>query len=102
MVVDEYQQLLEGDSDRGSQLLSKVLEKGRAAGIHLLLGSQTFEVRGLAVSAIGWGVSIVGASLMPNLPWTFVMLLFVGYGSIAFNSLAKTTLQLKTVPAMRK
>jgi hypothetical protein len=29
-----------------------VLEKGRAAGIHLLLGSQTFEVRGLAVSAM--------------------------------------------------
>jgi hypothetical protein len=52
MVVDEYQQLLEGDPDRGSQLLSKVLEKGRAAGIHLLLGSQTFEVRGLAVSAM--------------------------------------------------
>ncbi len=52
MVVDEYQQLLEGDADRGSQLLSKVLEKGRAAGIHLLLGSQTFEVRGLASSAM--------------------------------------------------
>lgn len=52
MVVDEYQQLLEGDSDRGSQLLSKVLEKGRAAGIHLLLGSQTFEVRGLAGAAM--------------------------------------------------
>src|SRR6202041_1069843 len=29
-----------------------VLEKGRAAGIHLLLGSQTFEGRGLAVSAM--------------------------------------------------
>jgi hypothetical protein len=52
MVVDEYQQLLEGDSEKGSQLLSKVLEKGRAAGIHLLLASQTFEVRGLAVSAM--------------------------------------------------
>ena len=52
MVVDEYQQLLEGDADRGSQLLSKVLEKGRAAGTHLLLGSQTFEVRGLPVSAM--------------------------------------------------
>ena len=52
MVVDEYQQLLEGDADLGSKLLSKVLEKGRAAGIHLLLASQTFEVRGLPVSAM--------------------------------------------------
>jgi DNA segregation ATPase FtsK/SpoIIIE, S-DNA-T family len=52
MVVDEYQQLLEGDADRGNQLLTKVLEKGRAAGIHLLLGSQMFEVRGLAGTAM--------------------------------------------------
>jgi hypothetical protein len=52
MVVDEYQQLLEGDPEGGSRLLSRVLEKGRAAGIHLLLGSQTFEVRGLPVSAM--------------------------------------------------
>lgn len=52
MVVDEYQQLLEGDPDRGAQMLSRVLEKGRAAGIHLVLGSQTFEVRGLPASAM--------------------------------------------------
>ncbi len=52
MVVDEYQQLLDGDPDRGAQMLSRVLEKGRAAGTHLLLGSQTFEVRGLPASAM--------------------------------------------------
>jgi hypothetical protein len=52
MVVDEFQQLLEGDPERGSLLLSRVLEKGRAAGIHLLLGSQTFEARGFPSSAM--------------------------------------------------
>jgi len=52
MVVDEYQQLLDGDPDRGAQMLSRILEKGRAAGIHLLLGSQTFEVRGFPASAM--------------------------------------------------
>jgi S-DNA-T family DNA segregation ATPase FtsK/SpoIIIE len=52
MIVDEYQQLLDGDPDRGAQMLSRVLEKGRAAGTHLLLGSQTFEVRGLPASAM--------------------------------------------------
>lgn len=52
MIVDEYQQLLDGDPDRGAQMLSRVLEKGRAAGTHLVLGSQTFEVRGLPASAM--------------------------------------------------
>lgn len=52
MVVDEFQQLLEGDPERGALMLSRVLEKGRAAGIHLLLGSQTFEARGFPSSAM--------------------------------------------------
>jgi DNA segregation ATPase FtsK/SpoIIIE, S-DNA-T family len=52
MVVDEFQQLLAGDPDRGAELLTNVLEKGRAAGIHLLLASQTFEVRGLPAAAM--------------------------------------------------
>ena len=52
MVVDEFQQLLEGDAERGALMLSRVLEKGRAAGIHLLLGSQTFEARGFPAAAM--------------------------------------------------
>jgi MFS family permease len=35
------------------------------------------------------------------LAWELVALIFVGYGSITFNSMAKTTLQLAAVPAMR-
>lgn len=52
LIVDEYQQLLEGDPEWGSQLLSRVLEKGRAAGTHVVLGSQTFQPQGLAPSAL--------------------------------------------------
>lgn len=52
LIVDEYQQLLEGDPERGARLLSRVLEKGRAAGTHLVLGSQTFNVQGLPTSAL--------------------------------------------------
>lgn len=37
----------------------------------------------------------------PTLPVEFVALVFVGYGSNAFNSMARTTLQLGSVPAMR-
>jgi hypothetical protein len=52
LIVDEYQQLLEGDPERGSQLLTRILEKGRAAGTHVVLGSQTFQPQGLPPSAL--------------------------------------------------
>ena len=52
LVVDEYQQILEGDPETGAMLLGKLLEKGRAAGMHAVLGSQTFEQRGLPQSAL--------------------------------------------------
>ena len=52
MVVDEFQKLLQGDPDNGVRLLTFVLEKGRAAGAHLLLASQTFEARGFPSSAM--------------------------------------------------
>jgi len=56
---------------------------------------------GLGRSSIGWGLAILAASVAPNLPAEYGLLLLVGYGSISFNSLAKTTLQLAAVPSMR-
>ena len=41
------------------------------------------------------------AAAAPNLPLELAALVFVGYGSITFNSLAKTTLQLAAKPEMR-
>jgi MFS family permease len=55
----------------------------------------------LAFAAIGWGVAITAAALAPTRPLEYVALAFVGYGSITFNSLAKTTLQLAAIPEMR-
>jgi MFS family permease len=57
--------------------------------------------RALAVASIGWGAAITVAALAPNLPVEFAALLFVGYGSVSFNALAKTSLQLSTAPIMR-
>jgi MFS family permease len=56
---------------------------------------------GLGRSSIGWGLAILAASVAPNLPAEYALMLVVGYGSITFNSLAKTTLQLAAVPSMR-
>jgi MFS family permease len=57
--------------------------------------------RGLSFAAIGWGASITAAALAPTLGLEYAALVVVGYGSITFNSLAKSTLQLVALPVMR-
>lgn len=48
LVVDEYQQFFEGDPDSSaSDVLLKLSSQGRSAGIHLLMGSQSFSVKAL-------------------------------------------------------
>lgn len=48
LVVDEYQQLFDGDKDgEASQLLKRISEQGRSAGIHMLLASQRFDSAGM-------------------------------------------------------
>jgi MFS family permease len=59
------------------------------------------RARSLCVAAIGWGIAITAAALAPNMTLELVALVFVGYGSITFNSYAKTALQLASVPQMR-
>jgi MFS family permease len=62
---------------------------------------QQARTESLAVSAIGWGVAITCAAFAPTLATNYIAMLFVGYGSITFNSTAKTTLQMVAEPQMR-
>ena len=55
----------------------------------------------LALAGVGWGVAILAAALAPDLAWELVVMPFVGYGSISFNSLSKTAMQLASAPSMR-
>ena len=57
--------------------------------------------RTLALSAVGWGAAVTVAAVSPTLPILYAVLALVGYGSVSVNSLAKTTLQLASEPAMR-
>jgi MFS family permease len=57
--------------------------------------------RSMCLAAIGWGTAILVAAVAPNMPVELASMVFVGYGSITFNSLAKTTLQLAAAPEMR-
>jgi MFS family permease len=59
------------------------------------------RARALCLAAVGWGIAILAAAAAPSLTTELVVMLFVGYGSITFNSYAKTTLQLAADPSMR-
>ena len=48
LLVDEYQELFEGDRDgEASQTLLQLAQQGRSAGIHMLLGSQRYGAPGM-------------------------------------------------------
>ena len=57
--------------------------------------------RALCLAAIGWGIAILAAAAAPNLTLELVAMVFVGYGSITYNALTKTILQLTAKPTMR-
>jgi MFS family permease len=59
------------------------------------------RARSLCLAAVGWGIAILAAAVAPNMTVELVTMLFVGYGSITFNSYAKTVLQLAAKPEMR-
>jgi MFS family permease len=81
--------------------MTAVMGAGAVAGGLVSASRKQIGTRALAVSAIGWGVAITAAALAPTLPLEFAALVFVGYGSITFNSYAKITMQLGARPDMR-
>jgi MFS family permease len=81
--------------------MTAMMAVGSVIGGLVTASREEVSRRGLAVASIGWGAAITVAALAPDLPVEFAALLFVGYGSVSFNSLAKTSLQLSTAPIMR-
>jgi MFS family permease len=82
-------------------LMASVMGAGAVIGGLVSVARPQPGARGLCLAAIGWGIAILAAAAAPNLVIELVILLFVGYGSITFNALAKTTLQLAAKPTMR-
>jgi MFS family permease len=82
-------------------IMASVMGAGAVAGGLIAASRDNVRAPGLALAAIGWGIAITAAALAPDLPVEYAALVFVGYGSISFNSLAKTVLQLAASPSMR-
>jgi MFS family permease len=57
--------------------------------------------RGLGYAAIGWGATCVLAGLSPSLVLEYPAMVLVGYGSVAFNAISKTKMQMSSMPSMR-
>jgi len=82
-------------------VMASVMGVGAVIGGLISAARSRPRARTLCLAAIGWGIAILAAAAAPNLPLELATLLFVGYGSITFNSYAKTTLQLAAKPTMR-
>jgi MFS family permease len=82
-------------------LMTAFMGVGAVIGALVTATRSRLTLAGLSVAAIGWGFAITAAALAPNLVVEYLLLVMVGYGSVTFNSLAKTSLQLSTRPGMR-
>ncbi len=82
-------------------VMASVMGAGAVAGGLISLARPRPRARSLCLAAVGWGLAILAAAAAPSLSIELAALVFVGYGSITFNSLAKTTLQLAAKPEMR-
>jgi MFS family permease len=82
-------------------VMASVMGAGAVAGGLISAARPRPRARALCLAAIGWGIAILAAAAAPNLALELVTMVFVGYGSITFNSFAKTTLQLAAKPEMR-
>jgi MFS family permease len=82
-------------------VMASVMGVGAVAGGLVAAGRGRARTSALCLSAIGWGIAILLAAVAPTMPLELAALVFVGYGSITFNSMAKTVLQLAAKPTMR-
>jgi MFS family permease len=82
-------------------VMASVMGGGAVVGGLISAARSRSRARALCLAATGWGIAILAAAVAPSMPLELAALVFVGYGSITFNSLAKTTLQLAARPEMR-
>jgi MFS family permease len=82
-------------------VMASVMGAGAVVGGLISAARSRPRARALCLAAIGWGIAILAAAVAPSMALELAALVFVGYGSITFNSLAKTTLQLAARPEMR-
>jgi MFS family permease len=74
---------------------------GSVVGGVLAARRHTVRTPTVALSAVMWGLIIIAAAAAPTLPTAYVLLAVVGSGTVTFNSVSKTHLQLVAAEQMR-
>jgi MFS family permease len=82
-------------------VMASVMGGGAVVGGLISAARSRPRARAVCLAAVGWGIAILAAAVAPSMALELAALVFVGYGSITFTSLAKTTLQLAAKPEMR-
>lgn len=82
-------------------LMASIMGAGAVVGGIVAAARSRPSGRALCLASVGWGIAITAAALAPTLAVEFGTMVFVGYGSITFNSMAKTMLQAASAPIMR-
>jgi MFS family permease len=89
-----------GGGPRSYGFMVGVMGAGAVLG-GLLTPTRTAGLPNLPMTCILWGIPILLTAFAPTFPVAIACLLLVGYGSISFNAMSKTTLQLGASPEMR-
>ena len=89
-----------GDASTYGEFLA-AMGAGAVAGGLISASRAVIGGTALATTSAGWGIVILLAAVAPTLPTEIAALVLVGYGSISFNSISKTVLQLQAAPNMR-
>lgn len=74
---------------------------GSVIGGLFLAGQKSASTSSLLLAALLFGTATITAGFMPTLNLTIILVLFIGFFSIYFQSLGNTILQLNSDPKMR-
>lgn len=72
-----------------------------ASGLVVASREASPRYHSLAIICLGWGVSMLAASLAPSLMTVLLALAVVGYASMSLNATSKSVMQLAARPEMR-
>src|ERR1700760_1602127 len=82
-------------------VMASVMGGGAVVGGLISAARARPPARALCLAAVGWGIAILAAAVAPSMALELAALVFVGYGSITVNSLAKPPLPLAAKPERR-
>lgn len=85
----------------GAALLTSANGVGAVIGGLYSASRRRATIRGLTAASLGFGLAVLGVSVMPTLAAAAAGMVLVGGFSIAFTSLTNTILQMEAEPTMR-